>query len=88
MDRTEAKEVLAEIRANTKRLASCPAHHFPEWEANMLCARLGEGRARCSRCGGEMRFLDIARYREGYMAAGGNPEDVCPGWSASDEEGA
>ena len=45
-------------------------------------------RLSCIHCGGEMDLSSIARYLEGYVAAGGNPDDVLRGFYAPAEGGA
>jgi hypothetical protein len=34
----------------------------------------------CEVCGVERMLVDVVDYVRGYAAAGGDPEDVLPGW--------
>lgn len=68
------KRILTEIRENSVRLNNCPMHHFT-YEKLELGQRL-----KCDNCGGQMQITDAGYYVKGYKAAGGDPENVWPGW--------
>lgn len=77
---TRAKTLFEAIVANNKRLDDCPKHLFE----NVPIAF--HGRATCSVCGGSMDVLKISQYVRGYIAAGGDAEDVFPDWNKPLEE--
>lgn len=69
-----AKSLLQEIKENEVRLNKCAKHNF---------GRLADEKRfffnykmRCINCNGEMRLHDIELYVKGFMAAGGNPDEV------------
>lgn len=70
----DAKAILTEVRSNLSLLGDCEKHSFgtiTEYKFGDFNKRLT-----CNNCGGEMRAGDILKYRKGYTAAGGNPDDV------------
>lgn len=71
----EAKRLWDEVKENIARLESCPRHQF---EAGTPA--LGE-KIFCINCRGQMSHLDARQYLRGYQAAGGDADDVWPGWS-------
>lgn len=75
----DPKLVFEEIKANQQRLDACKRHHFPSWPQN-ISTHLGL-KVDCSNCGGRMDARMVASYTRGYVAAGGNPNDIIPGWS-------
>ena len=76
MTRAEADELLKDIRANNAKRDACPRHLF-------LSEKLTLGQPlRCEHCGSTMQITDAGFYVKGYMAAGGRPDDVWPGWLA------
>lgn len=74
--RARSRDMLNAIRANRKRLDECPKHRFEIGEPPY---RLG-AKATCMHCHGEMELTSIDEYLRGYRAAGGNPNDIVPGW--------
>lgn len=66
--------ILAVIRANRERLDSCDRHLF-EYEKVQIGQKLA-----CSKCKGTMQLTDAGWYVKGYEAAGGNADDVWPGF--------
>lgn len=81
MSKEEAKALATKVRDNLGRLKSCHCHLFLDFDQAGLGAKL-----RCEHCGGEMRISDVINYVRGYIAAGGNPEDVAQGWTAAWED--
>lgn len=71
--------VLEEIKANQKRLDQCKRHHFPSWPQN-ISTHLGL-KVDCCNCGGQMDARMAASYTRGYAAAGGDPNEIIPGWN-------
>lgn len=71
----EMQRIWREVQENGRRLRACKRHRFES-----IDLPLGAKRA-CLACGGTMAATDIAWYCEGYAAAGGNPDDVMPGFS-------
>lgn len=68
------KEIHSEVRANISALDNCARHRFrPE------PVKMGQ-KVICLSCGGMMSLPDAGQYIRGCQAAGGNPDDVWPGW--------
>ena len=77
MDKSEAFELLEQIKANRLKLNSCARHEF----GKVVGDRSGGPSPRqnmrtCAVCGGTMDDRDVVLYARGYKAAGGNPDDV------------
>lgn len=71
----KSRRLWEQVKANSARLESCPRHHF-------TYAKVVVGRpVACDNCGGTMHLTDAGMYVRGYIAAGGNPDDVFPGWN-------
>lgn len=73
--------IVEEIKSNQKRLDSCKQHRFPTWPPPEVLAFKFRHKVTCCNCGGEMDALQAASYTRGYVAAGGNGNDVIPDWS-------
>lgn len=65
-------------KANKRRLDACARHRFFS-RSPSEGSPFGKSFV-CLNCGGAMNFLSIGEYIEGYQAAGGNPNDIWPGW--------
>lgn len=76
MNPEESRELLAKVQANRARLDGCARHRF---EIGDPPYRFGQ-KFECVNCGGEMDAVQAFRYCQGYKAAGGNPNDVIPGY--------
>ncbi len=72
-----AVKLLAEIKANRDRLDNCPKHAFDYPTDRPL--QFGE-KLTCRNCGGIMDAIGAFRYAQGFEAAGGNPNEVIPGF--------
>lgn len=76
MNREEAGALLAEVKANQNRLDGCARHLFeigePPYQFGMKLT--------CQRCGGVIDAVKAFVYVQGYEAAGGDPNDVIPGF--------
>jgi hypothetical protein len=75
-------EAYAAIEANRDKLDGCKRHRFP---AEVPGIENGPGamfgqKIRCLECGGAMDLVALNYYVRGYEAAGGNGNDVLPGW--------
>lgn len=68
--------LLDEIKANQKRLDECKRHHFPTTPPLTLNVKFT-----CANCGGVINALNAYAYARGYAAAGGDPNDIFPGWN-------
>lgn len=72
----EGPALLEEIKANRARLDGCAKHRFdlgpPPYKFGMKLT--------CANCGGVLDAVQAFRYVEGYTAAGGDPNDVIPGY--------
>lgn len=69
------KETWENVQENSRRLRGCPRHRFKGERSTMLKANYV-----CSECGGEIDSLKINYYIQGYMAAGGDVNDIWPGY--------
>lgn len=73
--------LLEEIKANQHRLDGCKRHRFPTLPpTNEIPFRIGL-KLDCINCGGSLDALQAYAYARGYAAAGGDPNDVIPGWN-------
>lgn len=77
----EDEERLALIKANRKRLNECKKHRFKLGE---LPYTLGT-KFVCDNCAGVMPAVEAYQYILGYEAAGGNANDVAPGFRGENE---
>lgn len=76
-------DLLAEVKANAAKLAACKQHLMPLGEPPYKFGM----HVTCSKCGGSMKAVDLFRYLQGYIAAGGDPNEVSPGyWPKFKEE--
>lgn len=75
--RAEAQKLIELIRDNIRKLHACPRHRFK----TDVKIEFG-GKVACLECGGTMDMLDASEYTRGFIAAGGDPELVYPGWTA------
>lgn len=73
--------MLEEIKANQQRLDECKRHHFPTLPDNDTIRVAFRLKLTCSNCGGTIDALKAYAYARGYEAAGGNPNDIIPGWN-------
>jgi len=72
----DTKALLAEVQANRAKIDSCARHRF---EIGDPPYRFG-AKFECTNCGGTMDAVQAFRYCQGYKAAGGDPNDVIPGY--------
>ena len=82
-------ELWKEAVSNQAKLDACDKHAFvwPVDPANYVEIggerRLAVGsKIVCAKCNGQMKALLAMQYVMGYKAAGGNPNDVMPGWDS------
>lgn len=73
--RTEVLSLWEQVKENHRKLNACPRHRFEGKEV-----RIGQ-KMTCLECGGEMDLSRIGQYIDGYRAAGGDSDDVWPGYS-------
>lgn len=66
-------EIISAVKENWRKINACPGHFFDG------PITLG-GKNTCKICGGVVDNRYLGAYVQGYMAAGGNPNDVKPGW--------
>lgn len=64
------------LKCELARLDGCARHRF---ELGDPPYRFG-AKFTCTVCGGEMDAVQAFRYCQGYKAAGGDPNDVIPGY--------
>lgn len=74
MSNLDAREILAEVRENIRRLKSCPRHTVDP------ASRVFGQPTYCIHCGGKLRAEELMQYIAGYRAAGGNANDIWPGY--------
>ncbi|AXC34286.1 hypothetical protein P7I17_gp32 [Escherichia phage Halfdan] len=72
MNKQESAALFAAIKENRRKLDACPRHLF---DVGPPPYQLGQ-KVTCAICDGYMPVTDAAQYARGYMAAGGNPDDV------------
>ena len=75
--RDDIMSIWEQVKANSTKLRACPRHRFLGGEI-----RLGQ-KVVCLFCGGEMGLVSVGDYIRGYVAAGGDENDVWPGFSAA-----
>jgi len=70
----QTKGIWAEVKANQAKRKQCKRHRIlPEdWAFGR--------RITCRECGAWMQATDLIYYIEGYEAAGGNADDIWPGY--------
>lgn len=71
----EIDDIWRSVKANRAKLKSCKRHGFTGGKIT----NLGD-KYRCLHCGGTESLSNVAAYIEGYEAAGGNADDIWPGW--------
>lgn len=67
-------EILKEVRANRALLKSCRRHTI-----DPSTYKFGH-KLTCIHCGGTISATEYMAYVNGYIAAGGEANDVWPGW--------
>ena len=80
--RQQMAEAYALAAANRDKLDGCPRHCFPDpipAQGEGVIAMFGRKMV-CSNCGGKVDLVAINYYVRGYEAAGGNGNDIVPGW--------
>lgn len=71
----DSKSLWAEVRENNRKIRECQRHRFKHVEA----VKLGQ-KFQCQSCGGTMGLIGIGDYISGYKAAGGDVNDIWPGF--------
>lgn len=74
----KASEILKEIRKNSSKVDGCDRHKF----SGELMER--GNKYTCLNCGGKMNGTAVLYYIQGYEAAGGDCNDIYPGWRGND----
>lgn len=75
------------VEANMALLSACTRHTFEVVQADYVMLDgapvgiLPGTRLQCVHCNGRMPALEAFRYTQGYAAAGGDPNEVIPGWT-------
>lgn len=70
------RQIYKRAKINQIKLDGCTRHRF---NVELIPVALG-AKAVCLSCGGAMPVLEVAQYIRGFIAAGGDPEAVCPGF--------
>lgn len=83
MNDADSKRLWAAAQANVERLNGCPRHLFEmtDEQVNAGPAALFGKKLECQRCNGRMDMIHVNQYVRGFIAAGGNPNDILPGWN-------
>jgi hypothetical protein len=77
--REEMLALAERAKDEARRWRECPRHEFDPLPTGSGTLLLGM-RVACKRCRVERRIMDVIDYVRGYAAAGGDPEDVLPGY--------
>jgi hypothetical protein len=72
----EIDGIWAEVKENHRKLNGCAKHKFLGGKIEKMGAKYT-----CLNCGGTQGLSDIGAYIKGYVAAGGDAQDVWPGWT-------
>jgi hypothetical protein len=72
--RAEILSMWDQVKINIAKLDACPRHRFEP-----VPVRMGD-KVRCDNCGGQISLVDLSHYVKGYRAAGGDVNDVWPGY--------
>ena len=72
----ESRALFEQVKANRPKLDACPKHRFDVGDPPY---RFG-AKFTCTNCGGEMDAVQAFRYCQGFKAAGGDPNEVIPGY--------
>ncbi len=78
--RKEVSAIWVEVQENQRKLNSCKKHRF-EGGAAKMGQKFG-----CLECGGTLGLTDIGYYVKGYVAHGGNVNDIWPGFERRHEK--
>lgn len=69
-----SQKIFDDVKINTDRLKSCKAHRFGS--VSMVEHVIGGVRVTCELCRGTIPIGEALAYQDGYIAAGGNGDDV------------
>lgn len=72
----ESPSIMAEVKANRAKLDGCYRHLFDIPKPITMGAKY-----HCQKCGGQTSLTDIGWYIRGYVAHGGDANDIVPGWA-------
>lgn len=65
-----------EVKENLRKIRTCPRHRFESITQNVLVGQ----KYQCQNCQGQMGLVSIGDYIAGYKAAGGDVNDIWPGY--------
>lgn len=71
----DAKSLWEDVKANRRKIDECERHLVP----GGTDIKLGQKHV-CLNCRGALQLTDIGPYIQGYEAAGGQADDVWPGY--------
>lgn len=72
-------KIFAEVQENSRRLRSCSQHLFSVHDVKKMGQKLP-----CYNCGGRLALTDIGFYISGFKAAGGDPNEIMPGYEGAE----
>jgi hypothetical protein len=75
---SDIDSIWADVKVNHAKIRACVRHRFPDAEANPV--KMG-AKVTCTACGGTLGLTDAGYYFDGFVAAGGNPDDVWPNFT-------
>lgn len=75
----QIKEMWLKIKENRDKLSSCSKHNFGKFVKSEK-GYIAQRKLICENCGGYMELSDIYKYVQGYVANGGNSEDILQGY--------
>jgi len=73
--KADFKAIYKQVQENQNRIEACSKHKFTEEPPFAPGQRFC-----CVNCGGFVPAVEAFRYVQGYIAAGGNPNDIMEGW--------
>lgn len=75
ISKSDVKQIFEDVKANIAKLLACKRHRFTAGVRPAFGQKLT-----CQECGGTMGLMSAGEYIRGYEAAGGNADDVWPGY--------
>lgn len=73
----EVRGLMQRVMANRRKLDGCRRHLFPTIGDNY---QLGQ-RLTCVHCGGEMTLVEAGWYIRGWVAHGGDAQEIMADWT-------
>jgi hypothetical protein len=74
ISKDEMQQLWEEVKENNRKWRRCPKHFFPHKDGVYGL----RAKATCANCGAWADLSAVMDYTRGYVAAGGDPNDVFP----------